>query len=117
MITNIYFKYENGTLYFANEEGGSYVPVSEETMTADVPQGGEINWYAGPGMKNLKKIKCSGACFCTAPHKISRRQWQGMIATSTPVGAQEKYDVKFKADNDYVVLVDPKVRVKQGPAE
>ncbi|MBV6645790.1 MAG: hypothetical protein KI790_10095 [Cyclobacteriaceae bacterium] len=113
---NVYLKYENGELLFSNTEDGTYEIVREDTITAKPKQGEVVNWYAKEGIKKLKKIKrCSGDdCFHVKPEKKDKKHWCGTVAPNAAPQSHEKYDIKFEAENGYIVLVDPIVIVDSG---
>jgi len=114
---NVYLKYTDGILDFSNTEDGVYEPVSEQTVTGLVKRNDIVNWYAVEGIKKIKKIKrCSGAeCFAGDIQYPSKKHACVGISATVDGDMVEKYDIKFEAENGYIVLVDPTIKTKNPP--
>lgn len=114
---DVYLKYSDGLLSFSNSKEGIYKPVEETTITCLVKRKDVINWYALDGIKKIKKIKrCGGAkCFKGEVQYPSNDHACVTVSENSMADDEEKYDIKFKADNGYIVLVDPKTKVNNPP--
>ncbi len=110
-------KYENGQLlYRTPSEGGGFMEVNEETVTANVGSGEFVFWYAGAGLSFLDGIEfdsLSSSVLNEAPTSYITPEFWLVGIPEDASGNILKYDILYTLDGDNeVIRLDPKIQVQ-----
>ena len=123
-VTVLKLKQYEDLSYKTNTIQGSYNPLGEMTVTAETVPGGYVYWHAGGGVKELLGIEMDDdsqeALGESEPFEINEgRFWALMIPADFGQEDEEddefhlKYDIIYKTQDDEVVRLDPKIKIRQ----